>query len=329
MGVSPKDISRRPNKKRHHYVPVSYLAGFTNADGILYAYRKDDPERALPSRPQAIAFQKYYYSQPLPDGSYDHNRFEDGLAELEADWTNLAARLRDRQRVTKEDISYLLAFAALQRVRVPAARDLAERALAHEVKQELRALDARGELPAKPEGFSNILELVEVTIDPHKSMEAMAHTLKQLGPLLDTIGYQIVHNETDVSFITSDNPVSYFDPAVSWAEMQPYRVKRPTGPMELLFPVDAATMLRGHSDDRERFRRNGLKHVSLRDVSAVRKMNRVTARFAYELIIARDTDHQALARAYAESSPVLELRGERLEHVFGRRQRKPKWKPVE
>jgi hypothetical protein len=292
-----------PNKKRHHYVPVSYLARFRDDDGYLYAYRKDDPEKCLRSRPEAIGFQKYYYSQPLPDGGYDHNVFEDGLARLEGDWAELAARLSAAERVGREEVAYLLGFVGLQRVRVPAARDLAERALAHEVTKELRALDAAGALDPKPAGLENILDLVQVTIDPHKSLEAMAPLLQRLGPVLDCVGYQIIHNHTGLSFITSDNPVSYFDPSVRETDMQPYRVNVPKQPMELSFPIDPWTMLRGHSDDRQRFVRKGLKHVEVKDLSVVRRMNRMTARFAYELIISRDTQHAALVRAFANQSP--------------------------
>jgi hypothetical protein len=315
-----------PNKKRHHYVPVSYLSRFTDEEGYLYAYRKDDPGRCLRSRPEAIGFQKYYYSQPLPEGGYDHNRFEDGLADLEGDWADLAARLSAGERVKKEDVSYLLGFAALQRVRVPATRDLAERALAHEIMKELRGLDAAGALDPKPPGLENILDLIQVTIDPHKSMEAMALLLPHLGPILDSIGYQIIHNRTGLSFITSDNPVSYFDPSVRETLMQPYRVHVPKQPMELLFPIDPWTMLRGHSDDRHRFARKGLKHVEIKDLQAVRRMNRITAKFAYELIISADTEHETLVRAFAALSPVLDASREPPEHVFGVRQKKPKWK---
>jgi hypothetical protein len=54
-------------KKRHHFIPITYLNKFTDTEGKVFAYRKDDPETALHLRPDAIAFERYYYSQPLPD----------------------------------------------------------------------------------------------------------------------------------------------------------------------------------------------------------------------------------------------------------------------
>ena len=171
-----------PNPKRHHYVPVSYLARFTGADGFLFAYRKDEPSKPIRSKPEGIGFRRYYYSQPVPGGGINHGRFERGLAELEKDWSGIAARLSRGENINnQEDLGNLLGFMALQRVRVPAARDLAERAYAHVVMQELRALDAAGQLDPKPDGFENILDLVQVTVDPHQSIHAMAHHLPHLG----------------------------------------------------------------------------------------------------------------------------------------------------
>ena len=321
---------RVPPPKRHHYVPVSYLARFTNADGFLFAYRKDAPSRPIRSKPEGIGFRRYYYSQPVPGGGVNHDRFEHGLADLEKDWSSIAARLSRGENINNhENLQNLLGFMALQRVRVPAARDLAERAYAHAVMQELRALDATGQLDPKPEGFENILDLVQVTVDPHQSIHAMAHHLPHLGPLFDSIGYEVLHNETGATFITSDNPVIYFDPSIPEKDLRPYAVNVPRRPMELLFPVDPTTVIRGHTDLRDRFAKRGLRHSRVRDLNAVRRINRLTARFGYELLIASDESHAALAEAYADRSPVLQevpgSGGKELEHIFGVRTPKPRW----
>jgi hypothetical protein len=318
-----------PTPKRHHYVPVSYLARFTDDNGFLVAYRKDNPSKPIRTKPEAIAFRRYYYSQPVPGGGYNHDRFEQGLAELERDWSRLAARISAGENINNHhDLENLLGFIALQRVRVPATRDMAERAYAHVVMQELRSLDAAGQLDPKPKGFENILDLVEVTVDPHQSIHAMAHQLPYLGGLFDSIGYEILHNETELSFLTSDNPAIYFDPSVPEKELRPYAVDVPRRPMELLFPIDPTTVIRGHSDLRDRFARRGLRHSRVRDADAVRRINRLIARFGYELLIARDHTHSGLATRYAAESPVLapSSNPDELEMVFGRRTAKPKWR---
>jgi hypothetical protein len=87
---------QEPQKKRHHYVPVGYLKRFVADDGFLYAYRKDEPDRPIRTRPEGIGFQTFYYSQSTPEGTQDNNRLEGGLSALENDWPALARRLDSR-----------------------------------------------------------------------------------------------------------------------------------------------------------------------------------------------------------------------------------------
>ena len=80
-------------KKRHHYIPITYLNKFTDNERKIFAYRKGDPETAHHVRPDAIEFEKYYYSQPLSDGGRDNNTFENFFGTTESTWNALAARL--------------------------------------------------------------------------------------------------------------------------------------------------------------------------------------------------------------------------------------------
>ncbi len=77
-------------KKRHHYTPITYLNHFADNLGRIYAYRKDDVNTPLHVRPSEIAFERYYYSQPLPDGSRDNNTLEDFFSTIETTWPPLS-----------------------------------------------------------------------------------------------------------------------------------------------------------------------------------------------------------------------------------------------
>lgn len=72
-----------PQKKKHHFIPITYMARFTDGDGRIVAYQKDTPEKVLHLAPKNIAFQKYYYSQIRPDGEQD-KYIADGLTWLAA-----------------------------------------------------------------------------------------------------------------------------------------------------------------------------------------------------------------------------------------------------
>ena len=45
-------------------------------------------------RPNTIAFERYYYSQPLLNGEQDNNRLEDFFSQIEGTWPVLVKRLR-------------------------------------------------------------------------------------------------------------------------------------------------------------------------------------------------------------------------------------------
>jgi len=75
----------------------------------------------------------------------------------------------------------------------------------------------------------------------------MPELAKGFGVVLDQLGFEVIHNETDVIFLTSDNPVVYFDPSVQEARALPYRVQPPYGSIELLFPISADICLRGRT----------------------------------------------------------------------------------
>jgi hypothetical protein len=65
-----------------------YLTQFSDEAGRLWAYRKDEPYKALHVRPSEIAFERYYYySRPL-DGGRDDNAIKDFFNPLEGEWSS-------------------------------------------------------------------------------------------------------------------------------------------------------------------------------------------------------------------------------------------------
>ncbi|HUT91241.1 MAG TPA: DUF4238 domain-containing protein [Thermoguttaceae bacterium] len=320
-------------KKRHHYVPKAYLKSFCDDRGTLYVYRKDEPKKELRLSPDNTGFHKYYYSQPLPDGGYDHDKLEDYFNRYEAKWPAIIQNFRDKENVN-DHLDTIFAFIGLQRARVPAARDACEKLLAETVKATWRQLDAAGKLPPPPKGLEDILEQVEVSIDPHQSIHAMAPIIKGYGDLMKQIGIGVLHNRTDIPFLTSDNPVIWFDPSLPEGKMQPYAV-RLDGPIVLMFPVASHLMIYGHSTKQAEFARHGLCYGELNDAATVKEMNRQVCRFAYETVYASKPGFARLVREYADESPVI--RTETIpapngqfpssRFVWGKRTRKPKWEP--
>ncbi len=252
-------------------------------------------------------------------------------AYIETKWPGIVDQLHRRENVN-DFLVEIFGFMALQRERVPASRDVSEMILAEVFKMRARTLDLAGKLPPKPAGFEDILDHVEVSIDPHQSIHAMIAGIQGVGQVFDQIGFYAVHNKTDVPFLTSDNPVIWFDPSVQDSDLQPY-ILQPDGPVVLLFPVSPSLIIYGDSSRKEQFASEGLGILDLADPSFVEAINRQVCRFAYEAIFARTSGHERLIREHAALSPVPQFerissgKGEKVafQMVFGKRERKPKW----
>lgn len=317
--------------KRHHYIPKAYLRFFCNEEGRVNVYLKDDPDRVIQQTPDSTAFHKYYYSQPVSESEMDHDALEEVFSIFESKWPPIVEKIQIRENVNNS-LEDIFAFMALQRARVPATRDAIEGSRAGLVGAVARQMDASGLLPPKPEGLDDILDTMEISIDPHESIHAMAHMLEAIGKLFEQIGIGALHNTSDIPFLTSDNPVIWFDPSVPDSKMQPYNI-RPGGPINLLFPIAPDIVIYGNTDLLDGFVKRGIEHRELTKRHLVKKINRQISRFAYRTVFAQERGQEAVIRKYADISPVNQTseipdgRGRFVRHqiVFGERKRKPKW----
>jgi hypothetical protein len=311
-------------KKRHHFVPKSYLQAFCNPEGKLLVYRKDDPEKVLKMAPDAIGFEKYYYAQPLPDGGRDTNKLENIFSELEGHWPALVARLTNGEDVN-DQLGVLFEFMALQRVRVPASRDVTEAALANLVKQTLKQMHVAGKLSPMPAGLG--VSDVTVAIDPHQSIHGMVTQLQvEVAGIIDRVGLWAVRNETGRPFLTSDNPVIWFDETQPEDTRRPYAVKS-QGPFILIFPVSPTLVILGAPNHKKVFSRYGLRYSAAPTEDWVAWINEEVSRFAYEAVFAQREGEEEVIRKFASESPVLGQAECGSQMVFGPRSSLPKWSP--
>jgi hypothetical protein len=323
-------------KKKHHFVAQTYLRGFCNQEEKVCVYSKDKPAQPWWAAPDSIAFENYYYSQPIPEGGRNNNALEDFFSKIETDWPSIVAKIERRKR-HEGGLSALLKFALMHRVRVPTARDAAEKMLAEAVRMTGRHLNDLGQLPPPPSGltFEYLDQHTVVSIDPHMSIHAMAKIANGVIDVMRAVGFEILENRTDVGFITSDNPVIYFDPGVSTGEMQPYNINRKRMEIEFMFPITPQYMLWGHSILKQTHGQSGTPYRTLTDLQFVKRANVLLARFANRMIFSDTQVHQPLVAKYAQRSPVMVVshlktargRGIFAQHVFGKREQKPRWSP--
>lgn len=328
MTEAPGQIMK---KKKQHYVSVAYLKAWCDVDGKVRIYRKDDPYKVIRQSPENFGFHKYYYAQPLPDGERDYNTLDDFFSEYESKWPLIVERIRRREDVN-DCLQDIFSFIALQRARVPATRDAIEGLLADTVKAVARHMDAAGELSPKPAGLENILDHIEVSIDPHQSILAMPDIILGIGQVMEKIGISALINNTDIPFVTSDNPVIWFDPSVPEDQMQPYSIRK-NEPILLLFPIAPDIIIFGHSSKLDQYSKDGFGFGNLSEPNQVEIMNRHICRFAYEAVFAQGPGFEELVKQYADVSLVVRTQAIQTangdfilpEYIWGPREPKPKW----
>jgi hypothetical protein len=321
-------------KKAHHFVSQTYIDGFCNEAGKVRAYLKDDPAKHWWASPDTVGFENYYYSQPTPDGGQDNSRLEDFFSSIETTWPSVIAKIRRRESPNNW-LDQLLLFALMHRVRVPTMRNAAEKMLAESVRMTARHLNDLGELPTPPAGFTfeYLDKNLAISIDPHKSIHAMPHFAQGVNRIFQSVGYKLIENETAEAFITSDNPVIYFDPTVPPELMCPYSIDRQRLDIELMFPINTRLMLWGHS----KLKSTPLSYQRATNTKFVKRANVIVARFANRMVFSNVAHHQPLIEKYGNLSPVISVihletptgRGVIARFIFGKREPMPKWRTTE
>ncbi len=294
----------------------------------LYAYRSSNASKPLHVRPKEIAFENYYYSQTLPDGTRDNDSFEELFGGIESNWPTVIGALQS-QTLNRPVLHWLYAMTTMMRTRVPAARDYNEELMALETRTSLKMLAEMGRLPEKLKRYEHELDSVDITVERQRTLGKMGEDMRRFGDLTLRLGFELLVNDTGVDFVTSDNPVAFFDPNDAGIR-HPYINNEK---VELYFPLTPTIALHGANRFRRfgpipRFRRVG-------GVAKVHAINRTTARFAYGLSFARDRSHDDLIVRHSATSPILDAKVVRkprgieyhIGHRFGERPELLKFRP--
>lgn len=327
-----RNRSKGNEKKKHHFIPKAYLRHFVNDDGKLRVYLKDRPEETIWSRPDETAFRNFYYSQPKSGGEWNNNSIEDFFGRYETKWSAFLQVIRDG-KFDEVDQEFLYEFMAMQVARTPAIRDSIELMLADLVLFEARKLNILGKLPTPPEGFKDILNHVGVSIDPHMSIRAMSSIVSGFSELLNAIGLCIVRNETGIPFVTSDNPIIWFDPTLPENLVKPHHWRR-DGPVLFIYPIAPDLLILGSREARENFVSLGLFEGQRVEIKQVNTINRAIARFSYQAFYCSTDSHKTNLEEFADSSPTIKIQRvcrangieTSFEREFGPRRKPIKWR---
>ena len=205
---------------QQHFVPASYLAGFTpdaNRDSQLYVYERNH-EAMFRSIPDEAAKSRNYYSIPLKDGGFD-DAADEMLTALEKLMPVLRKLLaRDYELTPFERGLRPACFIAFQEFRTPAARanfqkvevKLTERMmevaaampgyLERVIEKQRAEGESEGDVTAQQlrEALQN--EKIKVVANRHAGIDTMVSVGQSIGDIYARMPWAVFHSEGVVNF---------------------------------------------------------------------------------------------------------------------------------
>jgi hypothetical protein len=183
--------------KLHHYVPQFYLRRFCEASGRLWAWDRE-ADRVFATNPGSVAAERsFYYLDVLAEQGHDPLTLEKQFASIEHETARITSQwiecTRDgylgmQVQIPDQNRTIVALFIALQFLRTADTRDI------------LARVASSTDDVASSERERRILHTTALWDD------------KLIAMFMDRIessAWVIARNETDVPFMTSDNPVAF------------------------------------------------------------------------------------------------------------------------
>lgn len=254
--------------KRQHTTPRVYLENFCEDDGRLTLYSKRQAETRRPKPVDALV-RSFYYSQPLNgELNAEHGIETEFLHGLETRYNELYTQLIEGLEV---DLVLLFQTLASMRARSAAFREAFEIGLAELVDEQVRAIP-RSAFPSPPESIPDIWDKVHATIDPHRSLIAMAHYTRFYMRGITECSYSVVRAPKGTEFLTSDNPVIWFERGYQQGREKIY-LTQPTSATRVVFPINKCVALLGRvRRPKEAEFRTGVREIPRRLLRSANEM---------------------------------------------------------
>lgn len=226
--------------------------------------------------------------------------------------------MRRKIEINQEDWAGFVRFISSMHIRVPSKRYAVIELLRESVFREMSQYDL--DMPDMPEeifrqyrglagesakdkpSIKDLIDvgMVRVSIDPHRYISSMSRLVSSI--ILFSKGFsfgvpRVLHNETDVPFVSSDNPVCFYSGQSLKHVESPYRV-RDSRSFSFIFPISSKMILVNGCLAKGRN-----IHTSVDRVDFVRDVNRVVFKFANRFVFSGNRDALAGAAQLSDVCP--------------------------
>lgn len=289
-------------KKRHHFVPRSYLAGFTDngqKDGEIWQHSIDCAD-AFPTTTNEVAYQNHLYRFEGTD--VDPDVFEDTLAEIQDDSMPIIKDIQEERKLPdKETNEYnqLMFFLGLLEARNPQTKSTIEDTLSEIGDKTLRMITSSKETWEQTISQAKQDDVFGAGVSPerfdHEKMKESAEKSEIEGSLPQNAFLRIILEKAKITshalserkwilcdagelqeeFITSDWPVSFYQENRSFYGPHPMSSKT-----NVVIPITKSLAL--YSNNKIEAEENTTIATNPRTVAVFNSITlRKTMRFAY------------------------------------------------
>ena len=215
--------------KKQHYIPQSYLSAWTDpetpSDQEPYVWVVNKKSLEVRNRaPKNIMFERDFYTIETKEGERDLS-LERGLSMFEGEFVRVRDRvIKSRLQLSSDDRIALLAYISAMHSRTPASSDRLS-PFWEELLTKMKAMSewAATATPEQLESASRVTPIDPershiVTVEEIQSIvnspipSLLASSIKAEMEALRILDLAIIETATSPGFITSDNPVVWFDP---------------------------------------------------------------------------------------------------------------------
>ena len=226
-------------KRKHHFIPRLYLKGFVDKldPSFVWVYERGKaykpgykPNNNPYKRPiNQAGMEPDYYAYPLRNGELDLDTYENWLEQLEKPANQIFAKLRQQEMITKKEKKAFASYISLMIKRIPRYRERAD-ALWPEFISEfeassiIRAQIKQIEANLNPDDVDGIAKIERLKEQYNQVLaeykqgipkEILLGTIVRQGLLprvIYSMKWQLLVAQTGMDYVTSDNPVSFFEP---------------------------------------------------------------------------------------------------------------------
>ena len=308
-------MTKQNPKKRHHYIPVFYLKGFTRKDNCLYAYNKNDGP-VLESSPEGIAYENHYFSFMTPEGERDSETVENNIMSLECDFAKILEIIHNGDVLSVNDRMVFSLFVASMMVRVPNMRENIRKSTGEMIKHVSTFMSAhkenfermmeRYEKDTGKEIGMDVEELrqwmnnpenYEVTVDKQYATAMALSMLENFARVFFQMKWAFLSATNNYKFVTGDKPLKYIDPTHNPHSF--YGVGLANKNIEVSLPLSKELCAFGSWKHREGYIQANNQHV--------KHLNRMTVTAAVKFVFAdaKSESMDKFVKKYKGSHPVM------------------------